>query len=395
MGLTGFVRCSRRLVISAGIVHSGGSLALLVSTLLGMRTRLSTDRVHLRGVQDVQKFMDLYLDHGLPASSEDVLHYAAYAVELRPFRLDSSSVRNYLSGLSAWHIELAQLAKDARLVGPDGGPLRVPNPCRHPQVIGLLVVLDKRYKKPSKAKGSWTLRQWLAIYSGGFDTRTRYGLHHRLLFLFCTFGCLRKGATEQLRVYFRLQRTEEGVAVQWLEPPDPMQPYVMVVRTDGELSPYVRGYLSMDKNVDLRKPRKFYLPAEVPALGLLPVEELEDYIVASGLPSGSRLFSAPKGAMGWHYTPYRGHERAFKRAYARAFPEAADGHLYGSGSARKSLGQWLWTWGWSHRMISDVGGWYTPKVAMDLYFATHRATVLRALAQLGAEGPAVTAAHWD
>ncbi|KAK3247669.1 hypothetical protein CYMTET_42837, partial [Cymbomonas tetramitiformis] len=50
-------------------------------------------------------------------------------------------------------------------------------------------------------------------------------------------------------------QTEEGVAIQWLEPPDPMQPYVMVVRTDGELSPYVRGYLSMDKNVDQRKPR--------------------------------------------------------------------------------------------------------------------------------------------
>ncbi|KAK3239144.1 hypothetical protein CYMTET_50906 [Cymbomonas tetramitiformis] len=215
--------------------------------------------------------------------------------------------------------------------------------------------------------------------------------------LVISVGIVQSGGslTLLLRVYFQLQRTEEGVAVQWLEPPDPMQPYVMVVRTDGELSPYVRGYLIMDKNVDLRKPRKFYLPAEVPALGLLPVEELEDYIVASGLPSGSRLFSAPNGATGWHYTPYRGHGRAFKRAYARAFPEAADGHLYGSGSARKSLGQWLWTWGWSHRMISDVGGWYTPKVAMDLYFATHRATVLRALAQLGAEGPAVTAAHWD
>ncbi|KAK3248235.1 hypothetical protein CYMTET_42296 [Cymbomonas tetramitiformis] len=35
---------------------------------------------------------------------------------------------------------------------------------------------------------------------------------------------------------------------------------------------------------------------------------------------------------------------------------------YSSGSARKSLGQWLWTWGWSHCMIVDVGGWYTPKV---------------------------------
>eukprot|EP00854_Cymbomonas_tetramitiformis_P011379 gene11379-biopygen11679 len=105
------------------------------------------------------------------------------------------------------------------------------------------------------------------------------------------------------------------------------------------------------------------------------------------------MFSAPKGATAWYNTPHRGHGRAFKRAYTGAFPEVTDGHLYGSGSARKSLGQWLWTWGWSHRVISDVGGWYTPKVAMDLYFSTHRATVLRALTQLGAEGPAVTKAH--
>eukprot|EP00854_Cymbomonas_tetramitiformis_P011380 gene11380-biopygen11680 len=146
----------------------------------GPAVYLPSDRVHLRGVRDVQKFMGLYLDHGLPATSTDVLSYAAYAVELRGFRLDSSFVWNYLSGLSAWHIELAQLVKDVGLVGSDGEPLRVPNPCRHPQVIVLLVVLGKRYKKPSKAKGSWALRQCVAIYRYGFCIKTRHGRHGRL-----------------------------------------------------------------------------------------------------------------------------------------------------------------------------------------------------------------------
>ena len=339
--------------------------------------------------------MESYLDHGLPATSTDVVGYASYSVELREPILDSSSVRTYLAGLSAWHEELSSLFKEADLVDSAGFPLQLANPCRSRRVEELLGVLDKRYKKPSCAKDSFTLRQWYRIFHYGFILVRRSGRHHRLLLLFCTFGCLRRGGTKYLRVYFDLAHTDAGVSIRWLAPPDPTSPHVMVVRDEPGLSPFVRGTLDLDKNVDARKPRRFYLPAEVHALGVRPVDLLEDYIVQEGVPSGALLFAAPKGNAGWYAGPYTGHGRAFKQAYARAFPGARDVGRYSSGSARKSLGQWLWTWGWSHRMISDVGGWYTPKVAMDSYFTTHRATVLRALQFLGTVDGVVTEAHWD
>ncbi|KAK3287255.1 hypothetical protein CYMTET_5227 [Cymbomonas tetramitiformis] len=92
--------------------------------------------------------------------------------------------------------------------------------------------------------------------------------------------------------------------------------------------------LRFDKNADARKPRRFYLPEEVHELGVRPVELLENYILRERVPSGGLLFTAPKGATGWYGTPYKGHGRAFKKAYQRAFPAAEDASQYGSGSAR-------------------------------------------------------------
>ncbi|KAK3285320.1 hypothetical protein CYMTET_7071 [Cymbomonas tetramitiformis] len=144
------------------------------------------------------------------------------------------------------------------------------NPCKHRLVRDLLKVLDKYYKKVSQAKSGWTKQQW-----------------------------------------FRA-------------PDDPYVPHVVVVHNDEELSPYVRGQLRFDKNADARKPRRFYLPEEVPALGVRPVELLENYILRERVPSWGPLFTAPKGATGWYGTPYKGHRRAFKKAYLRAFPAAED-----------------------------------------------------------------------
>ncbi|KAK3252453.1 hypothetical protein CYMTET_38247 [Cymbomonas tetramitiformis] len=61
--------------------------------------------------------------------------------------------------------------------------------------------------------------------------------------------------------------------------------------------------------------------------------------------------------------------------------------------ARKPRRFYLPEEGWCHRVISDIGGWYTPAVAMDLYFTTHRATILQALSALGSLGLGMTAAH--
>ncbi|KAK3268645.1 hypothetical protein CYMTET_22862 [Cymbomonas tetramitiformis] len=152
----------------------------------------------------------------------------------------------------------------------------------------------------------------------------------------------------------------------------------------GNLGPYAPGHLEKDKNVDARKPRHFYLPERIPGLDIPPVCLLEKCIVQEGVPSRGLLFSTPKGAAGWYPRPYKGVMAGHCRvqAFRRANPDAGDCR-FGGASARKSLGQWLWTYSWASRMIFGVGGWYTPKVAMDLYFTTHRTTIWQALQQLG------------
>ncbi|KAK3233696.1 hypothetical protein CYMTET_56020 [Cymbomonas tetramitiformis] len=264
------------------------ALTCLISRLLSMRTRSSTDTVHARGIRDISFFLGHFGGTTLPATVEEVLGYAGYAVELREFRLDSSS--------------------------------------------------------------------WVTIYRYGFVLFRRSGRHHRLLFVFCTVGCLRPTGTRYLRVFYRLRHCSGGVSIEFYSPEDVSIPHVVVVRTDGDLRPYIRGRLHRDKNVDARKPRYFYLPEHIPGLGCSPVALLEEYVLRERVPSGGLLFVAPKGASGWYPGPYMGHGRAFVRAYDRAYPGARDGCLYGGGSARKSLGQGLWTYGWASRMISDVGG---------------------------------------
>ena len=380
--------------MAAGWRPGNEALVRLVTGMLALRTRPSTDRTHRRGVRDISSFLARFCGTSLPATAEDVLGYCGYAVELREYRLDSSSVRTYLGGVSAWHTELNEVVQACGLVDSAGERCSVPNPCHARPVVALLVVLDKNYKRPSQAKSCWTLVQWVTICRFGFDLCRRSGRHHRLLFVFCTVGCLRPGATRYLRVFYRLRGSScGGSTIEFLSPSDLSIPHVVVVRGDGELGPYVRGRLEKDKNVDARKPRYFYLPEHIPGLDISPVAMLEEYIIGEGVPSGGLLFAAPKGATGWYPGPYMGHGRAFVRAYGRAYPDAADHKCYGGGSARKSLGQWLWTYGWASRMISDVGGWYTPKVAMDLYFTTHRTTILQALQQLGSVNSLVAVSH--
>ncbi|KAK3282092.1 hypothetical protein CYMTET_10151 [Cymbomonas tetramitiformis] len=323
-GLTG-MWCVDCWLLSAGWDTDGRPLAQLVTGLLALRTRPATDVVHARGVRDMSFFLGHFGGTTLPATPEDVLGYAGYVVELREFRLDSST--------------------------------------------------------------------WVTIFRYGFVVAARHGRHNRLLFVFCTVGCLRPTGTRYLRVFYRLARAGTGVSIKFYSPADVTIPHVVVVRGDGNLRPYVRGRLQRDKNVDARTPRFFYLPEHIPGLCCSPVALLEDYVLRERVPSGGLLFAAPEGASGWYPGPYMGYGRAFVRAYGRAYPTARDGHLYGDGSARKSLGQWLWTYGWASRMISDVGGWYTPKTAMDLYFTTHRTTILQALEQLGSSTLLVTVSH--
>eukprot|EP00854_Cymbomonas_tetramitiformis_P011395 gene11395-biopygen11696 len=142
--------------------------------------------------------------------------------------------------------------------------------------------------------------------------------------MFCTLGCLRVNGTCFLRVFFRVITVGSRASIQFISPPtDKYCPHVVVVRNGEEQSPYVRGQLVFDKNADARKPRRFYMPNEIPATGIRPVEVLEEYLLAEPVDTGALLFVAPKGISGWYTGPYRGHG-AFKKAYARAFPDAID-----------------------------------------------------------------------
>ncbi|KAK3248443.1 hypothetical protein CYMTET_42095 [Cymbomonas tetramitiformis] len=143
--------------------------------------------------------------HDLPASVQDVLGYIAIAMEVQPFRLDSSTVRSYLSGVTAWHFELREALAE------------------------LMVMLQ-------------------------------------------TFGCLRAGAVRCLRVYFDLYWEGRVLCIRWRKPPVPTDPHVLVVHNDEELSPHIQaGSLVFDKNADAWKPKRFYIPNSVPAMGVQPV----------------------------------------------------------------------------------------------------------------------------
>ncbi|KAK3277823.1 hypothetical protein CYMTET_14195 [Cymbomonas tetramitiformis] len=121
------------------------------------------------------------------------------------------------------------------------------------------------------------------------------------------------GNDPQYQDYLARTSALDGViSIQWKAPPTVTEPHVMVVRNDEELLPYIRGSLVFGKNANAMKSRLVYIPGVLPALGVSPVELLQEYVAAKGLPSGSLLFCALKGALGWHATAFTGHERSMR-----------------------------------------------------------------------------------
>ncbi|KAK3261351.1 hypothetical protein CYMTET_29738 [Cymbomonas tetramitiformis] len=152
-GLTSFIRCSTCWARAAGWRGaSGPALVRLVTQMLSMRVKDSTTGVQRRGVREVRGFLAQYADHGYPAVAQGILGYIAYAIEIRPVRLDSSTNR-----------------------------------------------------------------------------------------------CL---------------------PIQWKAPPNAKDPDMLVAHNNEELSPRIRGSLVFDTNADARKPKRFYIPSVIPALGV-------------------------------------------------------------------------------------------------------------------------------
>ncbi|KAK3280117.1 hypothetical protein CYMTET_12027 [Cymbomonas tetramitiformis] len=100
VGLTGMVRSGTCWLVSAGWRPGNEALVRLVTGMLALRTRPSPDRVHQRGVRDITFFLGHFCGITLPATAEDVQGYCRYAVELCEYRMDSSSVRTSLEGVT-------------------------------------------------------------------------------------------------------------------------------------------------------------------------------------------------------------------------------------------------------------------------------------------------------
>ena len=145
----------------------------------------------------------------------------------------------------------------------------------------------------------------------------------------------------------------------------------------------MEGNIMADKNVNARKRRQFYMPDVIPKLGIAPPDMLDEYIIRERPPSGGYLTVAPLGKRGFRETPYGNHGKAFASAYRQAFPEDQAWKVYGSGSARKSMAQWLWASGWAKRVVSDAGGWYSKKSAVDMYFKTEPEKIRHAIRHVG------------
>jgi hypothetical protein len=234
--------------------------------------------------------------------------------------------------------------------------------------------IEENFKKQSKAKLPWSIKQARRMYRHGFDKKTRSGRHRRLTFMFSNLGMLRKNASRSLRIVYRITRSGKikyGKDSQ-----------VRVVRETAR-RPFLHGFTHADKNASAARRRDFYMPDHVPALDLWPVQEFEDYLRTERPPSGGYLLAAPLGRYGHRTTRYGSHGTAFIQAYKHAFPKAKDFGNFGSGSARKSLAQWLWTAGWAKRIIADAGGWFSRKSAVDLYFKTEPRRILEAIRSIG------------
>eukprot|EP00854_Cymbomonas_tetramitiformis_P005704 gene5704-biopygen5723 len=108
--------------------------------------RASTTEVQRQGPQDFLDSLSKFAGNGLLATVQDVMGYTAYAAQIRPFCLDSSTVRTYIAEFTAWHAELRGYVLSRRfgrhqllqMVVQTFGCLR-PGALKHIQIRGSLV----------------------------------------------------------------------------------------------------------------------------------------------------------------------------------------------------------------------------------------------------------------
>ncbi|KAK3256508.1 hypothetical protein CYMTET_34360 [Cymbomonas tetramitiformis] len=299
-----------------------------------MRKRLSTDKVHLRGIRDVVQFMGTYLDHGLPASVTDILVYAAYAVELRPYRLDASTVSSYISGVLAWHIEAGSLLKKASIRASEGRTYSLQASARAGTAQGLGQAVQEGITGKARLDGA-APAIW-ATFSVGYVLSRRSSRHQRLVFMFCTFGCLRLVATCYLRACCELIETGGGVSIRFVAPrEDAGMPHVATVRNDqgslrklGGRSCLTTTWMLIGPVSSMYQGRFQLWTSDLCMNWRMQCSPMDCLLAPRCSPLLMKLLIAILSAiLGMAELPAMGH------------PEALDVHLYGGGSARQSLGQ--------------------------------------------------------
>ena len=309
---------------------------------------------HVRGLKDFLSYTrSIGVRRPLPSSPEVVLGYIAYSLMVREVILDAASVDIYLSGVRAWH-EQAKFET--------GGAVK--NPVSATVVRSALRIALKNFKKESDPTRPLELDEWSGMMARGFDLHTRVGRHHQLVVVLCALGPLRPVAAKHLTCTYTL-RLDGSVSYA-------QESHVRVVRPrdGGRRGAYILLKVAYDKNLKRGESRLHPIPYK--AMGVRPVELLEDYLREVCPPSGGYLLTAPKGLRhdfyGGKYTAF---PTAVRNAFERAFPGVDSEHIGGS-SPRKCMPQWMHEAGHSLEEIADVGGWaLRAKLdAVHTYFKT-------------------------
>ena len=297
--------------------------------------------------------------------------------------LDSSTIKGRLAAIG----DLYEYCRvHLRMTG-------LKNPLRNAQLVAILRTLGLNYKKPGGGSVALTVTELHGIYHRGFPAATRRARWARFFFMFLNLGMLRHTAVQSLVVRYVIADGQ----VQTLPASDVQVYYhaqyggiIIAIRVDS------------DKNMNALKAaqdggRYAYIPGSLPLLGLEPVADLLEYLARETPPSGGKLFAFPdKKGRGFAEKPTSTFNSYLKKAYRTAHPDAPQESVsrLGSHSGRKTLAQMLWNAGFARRLIADAGGWFLKREAIDLYFKTAPAVILKAIASLALDGSS-TVQHSD
>lgn len=318
-------------------------------------------------------FQNLLATSMLPAHVSDIETFVMS--RLVGDNADSTTVEVEVRAVSDWHDYFIH-SLDVPLL----------NPCKTAAVRQLLSIVLNNYKKESKAKLGLSVVELSTMFAISFQYDTlgdgslapsgRRVWHSRLVLMFLYLGMLRQNAAVNLVVRYSIDPVTG--AITWLPGSD-----VRVEEDPETRHPYIAINVDCDKNVNARKVRESYIPHEVVALQIRPVDLLEQYVRIVQPPSGGFLLACPTGKRAFSAKPFSKAAGVVKAAFTRAFPASDKAKRLGSHSGRLSLAQQLWTDGHCRRVIADIGGWFMKRDAVDLYFETQRQVILRAIRYVG------------